>query len=56
MRLNDLMLNMCLHEDHMHMNSPWKWGFIHVSFASVPKKIMNILYIGKLLHVFLNTM
>jgi hypothetical protein len=23
------------HEDHTHIKSPWKWGFIHVSYSSV---------------------
>jgi hypothetical protein len=34
-RGQNLILNMCSHEEQMRRNSPWKWAFIHVSYASV---------------------
>jgi hypothetical protein len=51
MRSKGFILNMCSNEDDMHTNSPRKWAFVHVSYASVPQKITNIPYI-KNLHVF----
>jgi hypothetical protein len=33
--LKDLIWNICSCEYHMHINSPWKWTFIHVSYMSV---------------------
>jgi len=35
-KLKDLILSMCSHKDHMHINSPWKWAFIQISYSSVP--------------------
>jgi len=34
-RSQDLIFNMCSHEDHVHTNPPWKWTFIHVSYFCI---------------------